>query len=178
METYSRSDRSRKNNDQGKQFEKLILAGCTYYEQKGIAIIEKTPEPFGVVKKFKDGTFTGRFHKKAQPDFQGTLSNGRSIIFEAKSTESDRINQNVLTMAQQEYLENHFKLGAYVGVCVQIRKTYAFIPWKIWRSMKEDKGRKYMTESEISFYSIKTPGFISFLEYQNVIGYKYIYEKR
>ncbi|MBO0445583.1 Holliday junction resolvase RecU [Enterococcus ureilyticus] len=167
MISYSRSDRSRRNNSKGKQLEKLILAGCTYYQQKGIAAIEKTPEPFGVLKKYNDGTFLGRFYRRAQPDFQGTLSDGRSIIFEAKSTEDDRINQSVLTKAQHDYSELHYQLGAYVGVCVQIKKIYAFIPWEIWRQMKEVYGRKYLTEKEAAVYSVKTPGFIGFLEYQD-----------
>lgn len=45
----TKSQTSKQNNAQGKLFEKMILTGCAEYRQKGIAEIEKTPEPFSVV---------------------------------------------------------------------------------------------------------------------------------
>ncbi len=83
---YSKSVQSKMKNEQGKMFEKLILAGCDYYKKKGMAIIEKTPEPFSVKRKMQGGQFIGQFHKnqKAQPDFQGTLTGGRSIILKLR----------------------------------------------------------------------------------------------
>ncbi|EOJ53967.1 hypothetical protein IGL07_002178 [Enterococcus sp. DIV1368f] len=52
---YSKSVQSKMKNEQGKRFEKLILAGCDYYKKKGMAIIEKTPEPFSVKRKMQGG---------------------------------------------------------------------------------------------------------------------------
>ena len=37
------------NNAQGRYFEKFIEGGCIYYREKGIAVIEKVPEPFKVM---------------------------------------------------------------------------------------------------------------------------------
>lgn len=164
---YSKSVQSKMKNEQGKMFEKLILAGCDYYKRKGTAIIEKTPEPFSVKRKMQGGQFVGQFHKnqKAQPDFQGTLTGGRSIIFEAKSTLEDKIKQSVVSDAQFNYLKLHEELGACAGVCVQVRKTYAFIPFSIWKDMKELYGRKYMTENEIKKFEVNTFGYIAFLDY-------------
>ena len=90
--------KNRLNNAQGQHFEREILAGCRMYESHGIATIDKTPEPFRVTSKnHRTGEFTGRFSTHAQPDFQGTLYGGRSIMFEAKRTSKDRITRNVLT---------------------------------------------------------------------------------
>lgn len=100
--------KNRLNNAQGQHFEREILAGCRMYESHGIATIDKTPEPFRVTSKnHRTGEFTGRFSKHAQPDFQGTLYGGRSIMFEAKRTSKDRITRNVLTDTQMDVLEKH-----------------------------------------------------------------------
>ena len=101
--------KNRLNNAQGQHFEREILAGCRMYESHGIATIDKTPEPFRVTSKnHRTGEFTGRFSTHAQPDFQGTLYGGRSIMFEAKRTSKDRITRNVLTDTQMDVLEKTY----------------------------------------------------------------------
>lgn len=175
--TETKSQKSKQNNAQGKIFEKMILAGCKEYRQKGIAEIEKTPEPFSVVKLLGKGKFTGQFHKnqKAQPDFQGTLNNGRSIAFEAKCTTDIQIKKSVISKAQQEYLQYHTELGAYTGVCVLVNKTCGFIPWIIWTNMKEFYGRQYMTEEEVENFAVETFGhirFLNFLDKETFYGYE------
>ena len=54
--------KNKQNNAKGQHFEREILAGCRMYEQKGIATIDKTPEPFRVTSKnHRTGGFTGRY---------------------------------------------------------------------------------------------------------------------
>ena len=86
---------NRVNNAQGHFFEGAIMAACQFYHDRERAEIDKTPEPFRVTSKSRNGTFTGRFTAHAQPDFQGTLAGGRSIVFEAKYTATDVIRRNV-----------------------------------------------------------------------------------
>jgi recombination protein U len=155
---------NRRNNAQGQHFEREILAGCRYYAQHNIAVIDKTPEPFRVQKKSRDGIFTGRFSTPAQPDFQGTLYGGRSIMFEAKRTSKDRITRNVLTDTQMEVLEKHNRLGALCGVCVNIQDDFFFIPWNVWRDMKEMYGRQYITAADVDEYRVKFDGAVHFLD--------------
>lgn len=156
---------NRKNNAQGQHFEREILAGCKMYERFKIAIIDKTPEPFRVKSKnHKTGEFTGRFNTPAQPDFQGTLYGGRSIVFEAKRTSKDRITRNVLTDTQMEVLENHNKIGALCGVCISIQDEFFFIPWNVWRDMKELYGRKYITAADVDEYRVTFDGSVHFLD--------------
>ena len=102
----------------------MILLGCDHYKKKGLAIVEKTPEPFSVKKKMTNGAFIGQFHKskKAQPDFQGTLAGGRSIIFEAKTTQEDRIKQSVVSTAQSDYLRMHTELELVQGCACKLEK--------------------------------------------------------
>lgn len=155
------------NNAQGHLFEDCIKAGCNDYYSKGIALIDKTPEPFRVTKKYPNGTFSGRFTALAQPDFQGTLKGGRSICFEAKYTSTDRIKRNVLSDNQMEVLEKHLQLGAIAAVCVNIQDKYFFIPWEIWRDMKAHYGRQYVTAEDIELYRVGFRGYVMFLDYLN-----------
>ena len=153
------------NNMIGQAFEGYIKTGCEYYAQHGRAAIDKTPEPFRVMSKGQDGIFTGRFTAPAQPDFQGTLSGGRSICFEAKYTTTDRLRRGVLTDAQMSALALHAELGAMAGVCAGIDDAFFFIPWDAWRRMKEIHGRQYVTAKDLDLYRVRFTGAILFLDY-------------
>ena len=133
------------NNAQGHFFEDYIKAACALYSMRERAEVDKTPEPFRVLEKLRDGIFKGRFTARAQPDFQGTLADGRSIVFEAKYTSTDRMKRDVLTQEQQDALEKHARWGAVAAVCAGINDKFFFVPWAVWRDMKEHFGRKYVT---------------------------------
>lgn len=154
------------NNAQGHFLEQYIEAACKTYRETGKANVYKMPEPFRVLKKdHKNHTFVGRFTKKAQPDFIGTLADGRTIVFEAKHTTHDRINQNVLTKEQGNSLEIYDSLGAMVGVCVGMDNQFYFVPWNVWSNMKELYGRKYVTPEDIALYEVVFLGEVRFLDY-------------
>ena len=153
------------NNAQGHFFENGIKAGCQMYEDSKRAKIEKTPEPFRVMKKHPDGTFTGRFTSLAQPDFQGTLHGGRSICFEAKYTTTDRMKRSALTEKQMETLDFHYSLEAVAAVCIGIKDKFYFIPWQVWRDMKQIYNRQYLLQSDIEQYRVKFTGAVLFLDY-------------
>ena len=155
------------NNAQGHQFEAAILAGCTVYARScpPRAKIDKTPEPFRVQSKGKAGLFTGRFTAPAQPDFQGTLANGQSIVFEAKYTTTDRLHWDVLTQTQRDTLEAHHQLGAVAAVCAGIGLEFFMVPWPVWRDMKQQYGRKYVTAADLLPYKVRFDGAVRFLDY-------------
>lgn len=155
------------NSARGQNFEKFIEGGCAYYKNHGLAEISKTPEPFKVTKKHARGLFTGRFIKKAEPDFKGTLRGGRAICFEAKYTSKDRIKRSVLTKEQMEKLEYHEALGAVAGVVAGIDEDFFFIPWGIWRDMKAHFGRQYIEAADVEQYRIRFNGALMFLDYIN-----------
>lgn len=141
----------------GKAFENMLDATFMYYKNKGFAIIEKTPEPMRPVRPLGGGRFEAFFEKKAQPDYKGTIKGGRTVMFEAKFTSSDRMEQNRVSPGQTEYMESHTELGAkcYVIVGFQSGNTY-LIPWSVWRNMKEYFGRKYIKETDLDDYKLKT----------------------
>lgn len=157
---------NRVNNAQGHFFEGAIQAACRFYHDHERAEIDKTPEPFRVTSKSRNGTFTGRFTAHAQPDFQGTLAGGRSIVFEAKYTATDVIRRNVLTDAQMAVLESHMQRGAVAGVCVGIRDKFYFVPWQNWRDMKKCFGKVSLRAVDLAAYRVCFSGAVLFLDYK------------
>lgn len=165
MKAIVQQYQNRVNNAQGHFFEGNIKAGCEFYRNRERAEIDKTPEPFRVLEKSRDGIFRGRFTAHAQPDFQGTLAGGRSIVFEAKYTTTDRMTRDVLTDEQQKALERHRERGAVAAVCVGIKSDFFFVPWTVWRDMKENFGRKYVTAADLEQWRVKFNGAVLFLDY-------------
>lgn len=166
-EKLERQRRAAQSNAEGHSFEQEIVKACLWYSGTGRARIDKTPERFRVTRLTGNGHFEGRFTGKAQVDFSGTLSGGRSIKFDAKYTEKDRIMQSALTKYQTEELEESHALGAYCGVCVGMKNGAYFVPWETWARMKELFGRKYMTIPELEPYrlSFNIHSWALFLDY-------------
>lgn len=156
------------NNAQGHFFEGAIKAACTLYSERERADIDKTPEPFRVLEKLAGGIFKGRFTARAQPDFQGTLNGGRSIVFEAKHTTTDRMKRDVLTQEQQDALARHARRGALAAVCAGIGNDFFFVPWEIWRDMKQRFGRQYVTAANLEPWRVRFNGAVLFLDYTHM----------
>lgn len=154
----------------GESFEAQILTACEYYRSVCHAEIDKTPEPIKVISGRHQNasgcwSFEAVFTKQAQPDFQGTLCGGSSVVFEAKATDKDRILQSAVTEEQARALESHANMGAlaFVLVCLRGRAVYR-VMWEDWQNMKELFGHKYMTAVELEPYRVQLrQGVIRFL---------------
>lgn len=145
----------RKNRAEGQLFEAVLDRTFAYYSEKGYAKIDKTPEPFKIIKRLEHLRFIGCFQKKAQPDYKGTIKGGRSVIFEAKYTDSDRIQQDRVSDAQWSYMEQATELGARCFVLAGFKSGGIYrIPWPVWSDMKKKFGHKYVTEKDLSEYRI------------------------
>ncbi|MCR5329608.1 MAG: Holliday junction resolvase RecU [Lachnospiraceae bacterium] len=154
----------------GQIFERYITMACDYYWRKGCAVISKTPEPMKVVKPYGErftGQFVAYFEKQAQPDYKGALSDGTCIIFDAKHTEKDRIQQDAVTETQWETFDMYEEMNAHCYVIVSIAlESFYRVPWKIWKQMKDLFGHKYMAAGkELEPYKIPDQNsIILFLE--------------
>lgn len=145
------------NKARGKRFEEFIDRSFAHYEEKGYAVIEKTPEPMRPTKSVGDGKFIAFFEKKAQPDYTGTIKGGRSVRFEAKFTATDRLEQSRVLPKQAENLTCHQLLGARCYVIAGFLSGEVYrIPWDVWQGMKELFGRKYATEQDLGKYRVAT----------------------
>lgn len=140
----------------GKQFESRLDAAFMAYTIAGIAAVEKTPEPMRPLSSLGNGRFVACFEKKAQPDYKGTLSGGRTIVFEAKYTAADRMAQSRVTDAQAAYMDRYADLGAQCYVVAGFASGGVYrVPWAIWRDMKDQFGRKYVTEADLEQYRVQ-----------------------
>jgi len=143
------------NKARGKQFEQRLDAAFEYYRKRGFAAVEKTPEPMQPVRPYSNGLFIAYFAKKAQPDYKGTLKGGRSIMFEAKYTSGDRIEQSRVTEGQTEYMNQQSALGARCYVVAGFASGAVYrVPWAVWCDMKTMFGRKYVTEKDLTAYVV------------------------
>jgi recombination protein U len=139
---------------------------CLYYQEQGKAFIEKTPEPMKTVSKANArGQFMACFTKSAQPDYKGTLAGGRAVVFEAKHTDSDRINAGCITDEQAKDMEMHFQLEAKAFVLVSFgMQDFYRIPWRVWREMQVAFGNKYIAQWQLDGYRVHFTGtMIDFL---------------
>lgn len=163
MKNLNRKNIGRRNNAQGHHFEDYIQGGCRQYEAAGIAKIQKTPEPFRTLRKYRDGTATVRFIANAEPDYIGCEKDGTTIVFEAKKTMTDRMMQSVITPHQWNALDKYEELGANAGVCIGIKDETFWIEWFVWKHMKELFGRKYITAEDVQPFKVQFNGSILFL---------------
>lgn len=148
MDDFQRHIIGVRSRASGEIFERWISTACEYYWKQGYACIEKTPEPMKPIRPYGNrstGQFIACYTRQAQPDFKGVLCDGSCIIFDAKHTEKDRIQQSVITAEQWEILDKYEAMGArcYVVVSVGLRNFYR-IPWDIWKRMGGMFGHKYM----------------------------------
>lgn len=144
---------------QGQLFENRLDNSFAVYKIHGFAIIEKTPEPMHPVKNIGGGKFIAFFEKQAQPDYKGVIKGGRAVMFEAKFTRTDRIEQSRVSPGQADYLDQHQALGARCYVLAGFSSGAVYrLPWNVWRNMKKVFGRKYITEDDIEIvpYQVQT----------------------
>lgn len=157
------------NHGLGQSFEEQIEAICEVYKLNQLAMIEKTPEPMKILKHIENGHFETVFTKSAQPDFKGTIKGGRTVVFDAKFTEKDRITYQALSDFQREALLNYSRLGAISFVLVGFMDNRMYrVPIDEWASMKENFGRKYIKQEELEEMKVRAlcgkNGVIDFLE--------------
>lgn len=145
----------KKNREEGQLFEAVLDRTFAYYSEKGYAQIDKTPEPFKIIKRLENTRFIGCFTRQAQPDYKGTIKGGRTVIFEAKYTSTDRITQDRVSDLQAAYMDQETALGARCFVLAGFRSGGIYrIPWPVWSDMKKIFGHKYVTENDLSEYRI------------------------
>lgn len=153
------------NKAQGDFFEQLIDAACLNYWANKEAHIEKTPEPFKVTRPLGGGKFEGFYAKEGQPDYKGTLKGGKSIVFEAKHTSTDKIKQDAVQLHQAENLDSHQELGAVCFVLVSMGNGFYRVPWEDWKNLKNLYGHKYLNLQEIEKYKVPFKrGIVAFLD--------------
>ncbi len=143
------------NRTRGKQFEARLDTAFEYYKARGSAVVEKTPEPMKPIRNMGQGRFLACYERKAQPDYKGVIKGGRAVMFEAKFTGTDRMEQDRVRPEQGAYLDQHQNLGARCYVLAGFLTGAVYrLPWDDWKGMKERFGRKYVTEADLQPYRV------------------------
>lgn len=159
MGDVNRQLAGRRSNAAGNMFETMLSASCCYYREKGVAAVEKTPEPMRPLKPYGDrrmGQYIDCFEKQAQPDYKGVLCDGHAVIFEAKHTDKDRILESVITETQRQSLDDFSQLKAECFVIVSMGfQSFYRVPWEVFGDMKKHFGRKYMKLEDLKPYKLK-----------------------
>ena len=168
MDTYKRAVKGLQSRANGEYFERMILAASRFYEERGFAVVDKTPEAFKVLKPLdrKRGQFICCFTKQAQPDFKGSLMDSTMILFDAKHTDKDQISRNVVTEEQEQCFERYMKMGAmcFLVISLEFEEFYR-VPWVVFRDMKKIYGHKYMNRKELEPYKINySNGVVKYLD--------------
>lgn len=135
VDALSLKDENKRNR--GRYLEEWIDLANQYYAQKGLAVIQKIPTPWIVVRKYSPYTKSYRIanafpEKKSSVDFGGTASN-RSIWFDAKATKlKNNFPLKNIHKHQIEYLRNVYNQGgkAFLLIHSEVENK----TWLLWIS--------------------------------------------
>lgn len=167
MDTYNRSIIGLKSRSNGEYFERMIMAASRFYEDRGIAVIDKTPEAFKVIKPYNRdrGQFICCFTQQAQPDFKGALMDSTMVLFDAKHTDKGQISRNVVTEEQEESFGGLLGWDSFEGDYFGIDGTDA------WAEDEAKKKMKTITKDELIAAARQC-----FKVYQSYIGLRNRYD--
>lgn len=101
--------------NRGRGAEAIVTVACEEYRRQGRALITKVPTPTTILSK--GGGF---FKARSICDFIGTLSGGRALAIEVKSTRNKGrfpLDRNTIKENQLRYLQDNAALG---GVSVYL----------------------------------------------------------
>ena len=108
----------------GKAFEELIKVSCEQYRSRGMAFIQKTPNPWVIIRRGSRVIDAKPDANHKMLDFVG-LSHGRAIQFEAKSTVvTTRFDLKNIEEHQYEKLKMVHDQGGISFILVSFEKLY------------------------------------------------------
>ncbi|RHW33855.1 Holliday junction resolvase RecU [Oceanobacillus profundus] len=141
----------------GQAFEIELNYTNQLYKNKGRALINKRPTPVKVLKSKGTRVLSGFFEEKSTVDYDGVYQ-GRSIVFEAKSTNEKRLPFSIIQDHQVRYLDHAEKQGAVSFLIVEmsaVREVYLIPNNMLQKYIKNAKegGRKSIPMYDIEVYA-------------------------
>lgn len=149
---YKNRIKGARNKASGEFHERACDSLFGQLRARNFAHIQKTPEPMRVIGRTnKPGMFAAVFSKAAQPDYQGTMRGGHSVVIEAKYTDGERLGHDRIKPMQVAELDRHEAMGAVVAVLVCFNfEHYGLIPWADWKRLPELVGRKSIKAADLA----------------------------
>lgn len=141
----------------GQAFENLLNYTNQVYTNQGRAIINKRATPVKVLKSKGTRVLSGFYESKSTVDYDG-IYNGRSIVFEAKSTKETRLPLSIIPDHQIDYLDAAERQGAISFVIAEMRAcdTVFYIPNRLLQKYVKDArngGRKSIPIRDLEVYA-------------------------
>lgn len=148
----------------GQAFENLIEYANSAYLRNGEAYVNKREVAVSITSN-RVGKITGHLKEASLTDYEGILKGGRSIQFEAKTTEIlTRFDLSKIEEHQVDFLEASAKMGAMSFLLVnfsELCSTFVVPSWYVvesyreWRRMKgTKKARASLPIDEIRHYGM------------------------
>lgn len=148
---YKNRIKGARNKSSGEFYERACDSLFGQLRARNFAHIQKTPEPMRVIGRTnKPGMFAAVFTQQAQPDYQGTMKGGHSVVLEAKFTDGERLGHDRIKPMQVSELDRHEAMGAVVAVLVCFNfEHYGLVPWDEWKRLPEIVGRKSLKADDL-----------------------------
>ena len=148
---YKNRIKGARNKSSGEFYERACDSLFGQLRARNFAHIQKTPEPMRVIGRTnKPGMFAAVFTQQAQPDYQGTMKGGHSVVLESKFTDGERLGHDRIKPMQVSELDRHEAMGAVVAVLVCFNfEHYGLIPWDEWKRLPELVGRKSLKAADL-----------------------------
>lgn len=105
-------------------FENFIVATNDLLHARGVCYVRKRSNPLKIIGTLPNGQFRAVQTKSESLDFEGTLSGGRAIYFDAKLTQhKHRFSFSHIGDEQFEYAKTHAQFAAVVFFLVRSLHT-------------------------------------------------------
>lgn len=146
--------------NRGMSFEQSLDYTNQFYENAGIAVINKRPTPVKILGQNARRMIHGYLEKPSTVDYDGTYQ-GRSIVFEAKSTqELTRFPLANIHQHQVDYLAKCHGCGAISFMLIEFAKhqTVYLLPYEVlaqyWQRAKVGgRGTKSIPLQDFDVYA-------------------------
>ncbi|MYL45031.1 Holliday junction resolvase RecU [Virgibacillus halodenitrificans] len=141
----------------GQSFETSLNYTNEIYINQKRAIVNKRPTPVKVLKSKGTRVLNGYYEEKSTVDYDGVYQ-GKSIVFEAKTTKEKRLPLSIISDHQIDYLEDMEKQGAISFLIVEMRvsREVYLVPNNMLRKyVKASKqgGRKSIPLRDLEIYA-------------------------
>lgn len=140
----------------GQAFETLLNYTNQIYKNKELALINKRPTPVKVLKSKATRVLSGFYEEKSTVDYDGVFQ-GRSIAFEAKSTNRKSLPLDMISDHQSKYLNAAEKQGAIAFLIVEMKAidSVVLVPNTMLQKYVKDAengGRKSIPMGDLEVY--------------------------
>ena len=145
----------------GAKLEESVKLVCDIYRKRGVAVVDKTPEPIKQLGKMdKKGHFKACRDKKA---LKG-VHMGMAICFDTKATESDRFQLSNVTPWQVNYLNDFRKSGGDAFVLLKIKSEVFILDIKRINNLTALGIKSVRAEDFTEYEKVDTSkGYVDFL---------------